>query len=207
MLMRVWLWPNAELRSGWASERPSTLSLRKLNTWYRQKRVYKSRFFSSTLDGDLTVRGTGAELEKRVPTNNDISVHSIPRPVVAPDRKFIRTAIGYEKEKWNNLLMCIRDNVAAAQLDWIVTLRKQNREKTVQVFTRMEKHFPEIRRFADQWAVKQLASQYWYQRRGSHRREQKSVTMDLTASTGYDHDVLAGSIPIWSLLDSVNRTN
>lgn len=54
----------------------------------------------------------------------------------------------------------------------------------------MEKHFPETRRFADRWAINQIAYQYGIQR-NYHRRTERDFRPDSKA----EDNVPAGSIP------------
>ncbi|KAJ4000477.1 hypothetical protein F5050DRAFT_502381 [Lentinula boryana] len=163
----------------------------------RQKSDHKIRLFSSSprvFKEDVD----GTEMDKRTnhssssSTNNDVSARVIPRPAGASrvETKVIRTALGYDKEKWNVLLSCVRDNLAAAQLDWSTTWKAQKPEKLAEVFNAVEEHFPDTRRFADHWAVNRIAHQYW-----SQRKHQLRIMRNPTSSSKAKDDVPARNIP------------
>ncbi|KAJ3916061.1 hypothetical protein F5877DRAFT_81267 [Lentinula edodes] len=152
------------------------------------------RQFSSTPDEDAVAAMDVSEKTNHndMPTVEDVSYQSIPRPGRRAHirTRVIKTAIGYDKKKWYDLLRCIRDNLAAARIDWSVPWRAQNPEQIAPIFTTVEKHFPETRRFADRWAINQIAYQYGIQR-NYHRRTERDFRPDSKA----EDNVPAGSIP------------
>ncbi|KAJ4466591.1 hypothetical protein C8R41DRAFT_906294 [Lentinula lateritia] len=152
------------------------------------------RQFSSTLDEDAVAAMDISEKTNHndMPTVDDFSYQSIPRPSRRAQirTRVIQTAIGYDKKKWYDLRRCVRDNLAAARIDWSVPWRAQNPEQIAPVFTAVEKHFPETRRFADRWAINQIAYQYGIQR-NYYRRTERDFKPDLEA----EDNVPAGSIP------------
>ncbi|KAJ3776786.1 hypothetical protein FB446DRAFT_784828 [Lentinula raphanica] len=120
----------------------------------------------------------------------------------------IRELLGYDKKKWNILRSCIRDNLAAARLDWSRRLRDQDKKKLAIAYHAVEQQFPETRRFENQWAVKRIAQQYWNQRK-YHIRSERIASSSLDSLEGKD-DFPARAIPrldpIYKVPMSVIRT-
>ncbi|KAJ3842230.1 hypothetical protein F5878DRAFT_409219 [Lentinula raphanica] len=213
MFVRPWIWSSPQLKeSGRKVER---VMLRQLRPCFiRLQPGSSTRLVSSTcrvfeeIHTKKRVQGGGNSSQRH---GDDVITQPEPRSKVSrprPGTSMIRELLGYDKKKWNILRSCIRDNLAAARLDWSRRLRDQDKKKLAIAYHAVEQQFPETRRFENQWAVKRIAQQYWNQRK-YHIRSERIASSSLDSLEGKD-DFPARTIPrldpIYKVPMSVIRT-
>ncbi|KAJ3745032.1 hypothetical protein DFH05DRAFT_1112443 [Lentinula detonsa] len=94
---------------------------------------------------------------------DDVPARNIPCliPTYKVPMQHIRTKIGYDQREWNRLRTCLRENIVIAKLKWSLHWRFQKPEKLRQIYDAVENQFPEMRRFAEQWAAKAMTKVFW----------------------------------------------
>jgi len=108
----------------------------------------------------------------RPAAGGDVHAGSVAQPNNLANIKMddLQQQLGFDSEQWNALRTAVRDALSAACLDPNAKWKAQAPGKLSAAYNAVEEDFPQLRRFANQWAVVRIAKQCWSNRRSYCRR-------------------------------------